>query len=87
MSTTTSTASLTLDFAFEEPTLYEGLDAFLRQHDLRDLIGVEVLQESGPGGGWPVVKFTGEPADLLALADAYPLDKDDPSRLALVSQS
>jgi 3-oxoacyl-(acyl-carrier-protein) synthase len=44
---------------------------WLDGHDIPDM-QVEVLAESGPGGGWPLVRFTSDnKAAMEAVAKAY----------------
>lgn len=74
--------TIVLDFAWDadkHEDLEEALAAFYFDNGLTNRVTHEVLEEQGPGGGWPVVKFTVEDADALyELGTGYGLEADDP---------
>ena len=65
---------VSLDLCFEGQTLEEAIA------DVKERYGVEVevLQEHGPGGGWPFVSLSGTPDQLRkALREYWDLDDKD----------
>lgn len=64
--------TITLDLVFENDItelnkVFEGTN-----------ITMSIIQENGPGGGWPVCELTGEEEDLRQwLADNYACDDSD----------
>ena len=76
---TTQMISFDLDLAYEEEGIDEGLAAFLAEVPF--VTEATVLLASGPGGGWPLVRFT-FPADKLgAFAEAYGIDEEELTEL------
>jgi hypothetical protein len=63
----------TLDFAYDEATIEEGIHRFYFTNGLgTDRVQWEVVEEHGPGGGWPVIRFTAdEKDDMVELLQAY----------------
>jgi hypothetical protein len=74
--------TIVLDFAWDandHETLEEALAAFYFAHGLTNRVTHQVVEEHGPGGGWPVIEFTAEDADALyELGTGYGLEADDP---------
>lgn len=49
-----------VDLAFEDETLGEALGRLVRDITASELlVAVRLVQEHGPGGGWPVVELVG----------------------------
>jgi hypothetical protein len=63
-------ASTERDIAWEEH-LGETRDFAINEVATRFNLTGEVIQESGPGGGWPVVRFTGELTDVQRFEEWY----------------
>ena len=58
-----------LDVCYEG---YEDLDSGVREYG--ESFGIErheILQRTGPAGGWPVVKYVGTYNQIKALLDTY----------------
>ena len=68
--------SITLDVVYGEG---EGFEAETINEAAASVAGegvtFEVITEHGPGGGWPVITFTGERPALLALIERYDADQ------------
>lgn len=63
--------ALNLDVAYEGETLEDAISELTKDID----VTAEVVNERGPGGGWPVVRFVAESEDgLNALLQRYDPD-------------
>lgn len=51
--------SIALDLAHDEPTVEQAITMTIADLEFGADIAGEVLEEHGPGGGWPLVRFTG----------------------------
>lgn len=47
-----------LDYAYDENNVEEALARFLKNNDLTDKVTTHVIVQVGPGGGWPIVRFS-----------------------------
>jgi len=64
-------ASIVLDMAYDEPTLEEAIIRVETEFGLK----LEVVNENGPGGGWPEIKFIGDKSEIIRFLDeAYGMD-------------
>jgi hypothetical protein len=74
--------AISLDVAFDEATLDEALAHLTQGLD----VSHEVVTEHGPGGGWPVVRFTSSAeAELDKLLQRY--GGDDQADVAFLKSS
>lgn len=63
-----------LDFAYDEDDLSEALVRATQDFDL----SYRIVNLKGPGGGWPVIKFTGTNRELRRFArTVYQMGKED----------
>ena len=65
-------ASIELDWADEDAN--PDLEASGRRSAATFNLTMEVVVEEGPGGGWPVYRFTGRREDIVALLGNYEPD-------------
>jgi len=71
------TFTLDLDFAHESSS-HAGRDREVSEYAASYGVRAEVIDPSGPGGGWPVVRFTGTDRALRILAADYDGEATDP---------
>lgn len=74
------TVAMDLDIAYEGETLDEAITDLLAKayDDVSERPSYAVIDESGPGGGWPVVRFIADDGQALwPLALAYANGDED----------
>lgn len=72
--TTTTLKTIELDFAYDEDDLATALFNTLNGID----VTYKIVNLAGPGGGWPVIRFTGaEEALTELLVGPYDMDDED----------
>lgn len=71
--------AITLDVTHDEPTVDTALTELTNGLDVK----AEVVNEAGPAGGWPEVKFTSHSeAELVGLIKRYEPDEAEHDTLA-----
>lgn len=68
-------ASIELDWADEDAN--PDLETSARRSAATFNLTMEVVAEHGPGGGWPVYRFTGRQEDIVAMLGNYAPDEED----------
>lgn len=79
--TITSLWSIELDIAYDAEHDREVAVQTLVEEPSSGVVRYELVREVGPGGGWPVYRFTGTFGQLAELLLAYAVDPDDAADL------
>lgn len=71
-------AYIDLDVCYGEEQESDGsLEWTLADMTAGTNVATEVVNEHGPGGGWPIVRFTGSLVELQHIVRGYAADEED----------